>query len=181
MSIRLITGGIRSGKSHFAEELCVSLQEEVIYIATSPILDEEMTERITKHQARRPANWGLIEEEIELAKVIKKTPASAVLLIECISTWVSNHLFTQKLEEKINREIRQAFLEYITLEVKNLLASLHGRQAILVTNEVGLGGISMHPVGRLFQDALGEVNQYIAQEADEVWLVVSGIPWRVKG
>ncbi|SFI96515.1 bifunctional adenosylcobinamide kinase/adenosylcobinamide-phosphate guanylyltransferase [Thermoflavimicrobium dichotomicum] len=181
MSIRLVTGGVRSGKSRFAEQLCASLQDEVIYLATSRVLDAEMEERVAKHRAERPANWKLIEEPIQLAEAIHEASPSALLLVECISAWVANLLFAEKLDEEMTNEMRNHFLKKVAQKAEELLQSLEGREAVLVTSEAGLGGVAMHPVSRLFQDALGEVNQRLAQEAEEVWLVISGVPWRVKG
>jgi adenosylcobinamide kinase / adenosylcobinamide-phosphate guanylyltransferase len=181
VGIRLVTGGVKSGKSRFAENLCASVGKEVIYIATSYVTDKEMEERVAEHRQRRPTEWTVIEEPIQLAAVVEQTPFSAVLLIECLSTWLGNILYQQKIENFITKEEKNRFSTLVFNEIERLLQASEEREIILVTNEVGLGGIAMHPIGRLFQDVLGEINQRIAQKANEVWFVIAGIPWRLKG
>ncbi len=181
MTIYLVTGGVKSGKSRFAEGLSESLQSEVIYIATSRPKDEEMAQRVIQHREERPAHWGLIEEPLRLAEAIYNAPSTALLLIEDVATWVANLLFAEGLDEDYSPEGRIEFLDKMKQEVDYLLQVLQGRPAVLVTGEVGLGGVAIHPVTRLYQDALGEVNQRLAEVSREVWLVVSGVPTRIKG
>lgn len=181
MPIRLVTGGVKSGKSQFAESLCHSRSTDVIYIATGSPSDEEMKERIARHRQERPGEWGLVEEPFRLAEAIAKTPKEAVLIIDSLTTWVSNQMMRASSRETWTNEERTHFSKQMKEETERLIQAFQHRKGIIVTDEVGLGGVSMHPLGRLFQDTLGQVNQQVAQAADEVWFVVSGIPWRVKG
>lgn len=181
MAIRLVTGGVRSGKSQFAESICSSLEREVIYIATGMAVDAEMEERIVRHREQRPAEWGLLEEPLRLPEAVAKAPGHALLLIDSLTTWVSNRMWEANSTEVWTKEEKRRFLYRMKEETERLLQVLEGREAVLVTDEVGWGGVSMNAVGRLFQESLGRVNQQAAEAAQEVWLVVSGIPWRIKG
>ncbi|SEM69171.1 bifunctional adenosylcobinamide kinase/adenosylcobinamide-phosphate guanylyltransferase [Lihuaxuella thermophila] len=181
MGIRLVTGGVRSGKSRFAESICTSLGREVIYIATGTAVDTEMEERIIRHREQRPAAWGLVEEPFRLPEAVAKVPGHAVLLIDSLTAWVSNRMWKANATEVWTKEQKKRFLSLMKDDMGRLLQGLQEREAVLVTDEAGWGGVSMNAVGRLFQEALGQVNQQAAEAAQEVWLVVSGIPWRIKG
>lgn len=170
MGIKLITGGVRSGKSRFAESLCMDA-EFVTYVATGVALDEEMKKRIEEHRKRRPDHWCLMEEPHHLDQVFQQIPDHHVVMVDSLTTWVSNQLMLYGEEEWKDR---------LKQDTRTWLKVLKPYDAILVTDEVGLGGVAMHPVSRAFQDGLGWVNQEIAQAADEVWMVIAGIPWRVK-
>ncbi|MBA4492801.1 bifunctional adenosylcobinamide kinase/adenosylcobinamide-phosphate guanylyltransferase [Paenactinomyces guangxiensis] len=181
MGIRLITGGVKSGKSRFAESLFGDRSGCVIYIATGMASDDEMEEKIARHKYRRPDEWGLVEEPVYLPEAVEQTPDEADLLIDSLSTWVSNRMLKANATEIWTQAERNRFLEELTGETDRLIKTLRSRTAVIVTDETGLGGVSMHAVARLFQEALGKVNQQVAGAAQEVWLVVSGIPWRIKG
>ncbi len=170
MGIRLVTGGVRSGKSRFAESLCQDASK-VTYIATGTAGDEEMRARIELHRQRRPAHWDVVEEPYDLVQAIGQIPPEHHVLLDSVTTWVSYGLTTFG-ENEWSRRVEQ--------ETKAWLKVMEQRQAVIVTDEIGLGGIAMHPVSRAFQDALGWVNQEIAKQANEVWMVIAGIPWRVK-
>ncbi|MGA8942027.1 MAG: bifunctional adenosylcobinamide kinase/adenosylcobinamide-phosphate guanylyltransferase [Thermoactinomyces sp.] len=170
MGIRLVTGGVRSGKSRFAESLCMDAGK-VTYIATALAEDEEMRARIEVHRQRRPSHWDVVEEPYDLARVIGQIPSSHFILLDSVTTWVSYGLTTFGEDEWRRRVERETHL---------WLKSLAQREAVIVTDETGLGGVAMHPLSRAFQDALGWVNQEIARQANEVWLVVAGVPWRIK-
>ncbi|MDA8352570.1 MAG: bifunctional adenosylcobinamide kinase/adenosylcobinamide-phosphate guanylyltransferase [Firmicutes bacterium] len=173
--IRLVTGGVRSGKSRFAERLAHEMGEQVLYVATGVAGDGEMERRIARHRERRPGNWGLAEEPYALADALHQAADYDGVLIDCLSTWVANRVMEDSAPVKSSLE---AEMEQEVLEMMNRLQE---QEAILVTSEVGLGGVSMNPMGRLFQDVLGCVNQRAAEQADQVWMVISGIPWKVKG
>jgi adenosylcobinamide kinase / adenosylcobinamide-phosphate guanylyltransferase len=176
MRLVLVTGGVRSGKSAFAETLCRQRGEEVIYLATCEPADAEMKARIANHQLRRPADWEVLEEPHHLAGALAGIPAEKMILLDSITAWVSN-----RLERHGGESGQKNAIGRIIEEAGEWLALLKTRNAIVVTDEVGLGGVAMHPVTRQFQDALGTVNQMVAEQADDVWMVISGIPWKVKG
>lgn len=168
-TIHLITGGERSGKSTYAEAEALRLSPQPVYIATARIWDEEFAERVRRHQARRGAEWTNIEEE----KALSRHPLSGrTVLIDCVTLWATNFFFD--LEQDIDRALQ---------EMKAELERLFAQDAhfILVTNEIGLGGVPMDAVQRRFTDLQGWINQYIAARADRVTLMVCGIPVPVKG
>jgi len=171
--IILITGGARSGKSRFAEELAQKKSDSVVYLATAEALDDEMRKRIYHHQARRPKSWKTVEEPIEIFQAVKNLNGSAhVILLDCLTLWISN-LIHQNSEGVECRAIDM--LEASFLKIKN-----SGQTLILVSNEVGMGLISENALGRLFTDLTGRINQFVSREADEVYFMVSGIPLKVK-
>lgn len=181
MGFILVTGGVRSGKSEFAERLCDHLSDRVTYLATGVAIDSEMDERIDMHKKRRPTTWITKEEPLHLTWTIAEIPSDDLIFIDSLTTWVANWLSEELLDPLQEKEKRAKFLEKIEKETEELLQDLEHRYAVVVTDEVGLGGIAFDPLTRLFQDALGLVNQRMAAKADEVWFVVSGIPLRVKG
>lgn len=168
-TIHLITGGERSGKSTYAEAEALRLSPQPVYIATARIWDEEFAERVRRHQERRGTEWTNIEEE----KALSRHPLSGrTVLIDCVTLWATNFFFD--LEQDIDRALQ---------EMKAELERLFAQDAhfILVTNEIGLGGVPMDAVQRRFTDLQGWINQYIASRADRVTLMVCGIPVPVKG
>lgn len=168
-TIHLITGGERSGKSTYAEAEALRLSPQPVYIATARIWDEEFAERVRRHQARRGTEWTNIEEE----KALSRHPLSGrTVLIDCVTLWATNFFFD--LEQDIDRALQ---------EMKAELERLFTQDAhfILVTNEIGLGGVPVDAVQRRFTDLQGWINQYIAARADRVTLMVCGIPVPVKG
>ena len=167
--IILITGGQRSGKSEQAEALALSLSKTPVYMATAKVWDEEFKERVRKHQERRGPEWTNIEEEMLLSRHSLK---GRVVVIDCVTLWLTNLFFFY--EEDVQRTLEAAQKEF---------DAFTGPDAtyIFVTNEVGLGGVSDNAMQRKFADLQGWMNQYIAQRADEVILMVSGIKVKVKG
>ena len=168
-TIHLITGGERSGKSAYAEAEALGLSPQPVYIATARIWDEEFAERVRRHQARRGAEWTNIEEEKALSRHLL---SGRTVLIDCVTLWATNFFFD--FEQDIDRALQ---------EMKAELERLFAQDAhfILVTNEIGLGGVPMDAVQRRFTDLQGWINQYIAARADRVTLMVCGIPVPVKG
>jgi len=166
--IILITGGQRSGKSTKAEELALQLSQHPVYLATAHIWDDEFRERVKKHQERRGPEWTNIEEEIQLSK---HDLTGRVVVIDCVTLWLTN-LFYQ-LDSKVDDALASAKKEFDAF-------TEHDATYIFVTNEIGLGGVSTNVLQRKFTDLQGWMNQYIAQKADEVILMVSGIPVIVK-
>ena len=163
----LITGGTRSGKSRYAEELAHSLSDHPVYVATAHVWDEEFRERVKKHQERRGPEWTNIEEEMLLSR---HDLTGRVAVIDCITLWCTNYFFQMQ-------EVDTA-LEALKAEFDKFTA--HDATYIFVTNEIGMGGVSDNAVQRKFTDLQGWMNQYVASHADEVILMVSGIPVRVK-
>lgn len=168
----LVLGGIRSGKTALAEEIASGSGEPVVYLATATADDEEMTRRVARHRQNRPAEWGLAEEPVRLASVLVDQgsgPRPPLLLVDCMSLWVSNLLFAG--DDVFTRE-RAAFLQ--------ALDSYAGR-VVIVSNEVGLGTIGMDPLTRRFCDELGWLNQDLAACCDRVVMSVAGLPLTLKG
>ena len=181
----LVTGGARSGKSTYAENLAKATINGVMYIATSIPFDDEMKERVKKHRARRPTNWGTFEGYMDLKRVFleKEIPFQTILL-DCITIMVTNLMFefggfhVENLDEEEINKIEDRILGEITefLDVANL----NTETSILVTNEVGFGIVPDNKLSRIFRDLSGRVNQYIASRADEVYLIVCGLPMKIK-
>lgn len=166
--IILITGGARSGKSTYAERLALALSSHPVYMATARIWDEDFRERVRLHQERRGPEWTNIEEEKQLSR---HNIEGHVVLVDCLTLWCTNFFFD--LDSDMNRTleaVRQEFDAFIQQEAI----------FIFVTNEIGMGGTSDNELQRKFTDLLGWVNQYVASRADEVILMVSGIPLTIK-
>jgi adenosylcobinamide kinase / adenosylcobinamide-phosphate guanylyltransferase len=169
--LTLITGGARSGKSSFGQSLCRDAR--VVYIATAIATDEEMCARIKKHQESRPASWATVEEPIEVAKAIACHVEEAdVILIDCLTLWLSNLLFEWRDQDLTSVERRARAAKLINLSKRGNI--------IAVTNEVGSGIVPESLVARQFRDIQGLVNQQIARAADVVYLMISGIPMCIK-
>ena len=165
--IKLITGGVRSGKSRYAEELALSLSPHPVYVATAHVWDEEFRERVKKHQERRGPEWTNIEEEKQLSR---HDLTGRVAVIDCITLWCTNWFF----------EMQEVAPTLDALKAEFDAFSSHDATYIFVTNEIGMGGVSDNAVQRKFTDLQGWVNQYVASKADEVILMVSGIAVRIK-
>ena len=166
--IILITGGQRSGKSTKAEELALELSQNPVYLATAHIWDEEFRLRVQKHQERRGPEWTNIEEEKYLSK---HDLTGRVVVIDCVTLWLTNWISTDNAD-----------VDAILTAAKKELDKFTARDAtyLFVTNEIGLGGVSTNQLQRRFTDLQGWMNQFIAQKADEVILMVSGIPVKIK-
>lgn len=169
----LILGGVRSGKSNFAQRLAGMADGKVVFLATAQAGDDEMAERISRHKASRPASWHTIEEPLELARVLQTEAASAdVVLIDCLTLWLNNLLI----------EYEDSAEEEALKQMKRILDSYQRGNAsyILVSGEVGMGLVPPYPMGRAFRDILGRVNQELAQRADKVFMLLAGIPLEIK-
>ena len=180
----LVTGGDRSGKSVFAEELAKKTNGNVLYIATAKAIDEEMKKRITKHKQRRPEHWHTLENYTNLAEQIKYTQNQYdCILLDCITLLLTNLIFEYSNTDDINN-IDFEKLEYkLISELKEIaeVCSTAKSQVIIVTGEVGLGIVPMDKLSRYFRDIIGNVNQILAEKADEVYIVISGISMKIKG
>ena len=169
--LELILGGARSGKSRLAERLATQSGLAVTYIATSQALDGEMSARIQHHRQRRPSDWGLVEEPLELARALRDNAAPGrCLLVDCLTLWLTNLLM---LEDDTRLAMqRDAFLE--------ALAELPGR-IILVSNETGLGVVPLGELTRRYVDEAGWLHQAVAERAERVLFTVAGLPMLLKG
>lgn len=165
--IILITGGQRSGKSGEAERLALSLAENPVYLATAHVWDEEFRERVRRHQARRGPQWTNIEEEKYLSR---HDVSGRVVVIDCVTLWLTNFFFETSEVDHTLETVKAEFDRFTAQEAT----------FIFVTNEIGSGGVSENAIQRKFTDLEGWMNQYIAQQADEVILMVSGIPVKIK-
>ncbi|HVO70338.1 MAG TPA: bifunctional adenosylcobinamide kinase/adenosylcobinamide-phosphate guanylyltransferase [Aggregatilineaceae bacterium] len=178
----LILGGARSGKSTAAERMARQLGgESVLYVATAEAKDDEMSDRISAHQQQRPAGWWTLEAPVNVAAnvsaCLRDTVLPEVVLIDCITLLASNLLLTLP-EDCSQAQVNQTILA----EIDALLAvqKAHTGTWIVVSNEVGMGVVPPYPLGRLFRDGLGVANQRLAQAADEVILMVAGLPWHLR-
>ena len=167
--IILITGGQRSGKSSQAEQLALSLAANPVYVATAHIWDDEFRERVRKHQERRGPQWTNIEEETALSL---HDMTGRVVVIDCVTLWLTNFFFANESNTDLSLELAKAEFDKFTEPDATY---------IFVTNEIGSGGVSDNAIQRKFTDLEGWMNQYIAEKADEVILMVSGIAVKVKG
>jgi len=172
----LILGGARSGKTQHAQNLAAQLGGRVTYVATAEGNDDEMRERIRQHRAARPAQWQTLERPLRVGDVLVEWDADVVVL-DCITLLVSNVLMAAgdaapaaQVEAQVRREI------------DDLLEAWRGAQftLIVVSNEVGMGLVPPYPLGRIYRDVLGRANQQLAQAADEVSLMIAGLPLRLK-
>lgn len=166
--IVLVTGGQRSGKSGYAQKLALSLTSNPVYLATSRVWDEEFHQRVLRHQADRGSEWTNIEEEKYLSR---HNLTGQVVVIDCVTLWGTNFFFDN--ESNVERSLSELKEEFDRLTKQEAFL-------IFVTNEIGLGGVSPDPVQRKFTDLQGWLNQYIASRADEVVLMISGIPMKIK-
>jgi adenosylcobinamide kinase/adenosylcobinamide-phosphate guanylyltransferase len=168
--LAFVIGGIKSGKTKFALKKAEKLNNgKLYYIATARAVDEEMKERIEKHKRERGEKWITIEEPIEVDRVLKAIPKGSVIIIDCLTTWLTNLLIENyDVEEKTNKLID------ILLKTKTDL------DLFLVSNEVGLSIIPDNPLGRKFIDLSGNLHQKVAQIADEVYFILCGCEIKVK-
>ena len=166
--ILLVTGGQRSGKSDFAQNRALEMSKHPVYLATSRIWDEEFRQRVLRHLANRGSEWMNVEEEKFLSR---HDLAGRVIVIDCVTLWCTNFFFDNNSVVDISlQQIKEEFDAFVRQDA----------YFIFVTNELGLGGVSVDDTQRRFTDLQGWVNQYIASKADEVVLMVSGIPVPVK-
>ncbi|MDR3057918.1 MAG: bifunctional adenosylcobinamide kinase/adenosylcobinamide-phosphate guanylyltransferase [Prevotella sp.] len=166
--ITLITGGQRSGKSSYAQNLALSFSPNPVYLATSRVWDEEHRKRIERHKAEREKNWVNIEEEKELSK---HDFTGKVVLVDCVTLWATNFFFD--LQSDVETSLSALKSEFDKLIIQDA-------QFIFVTNEIGMGEMSQNDLQRKFADLQGWLNQYIAAKADNVYLMVSGIAVKIK-
>lgn len=164
-----ITGGARSGKSRYAQELALRLSYQPVYIATARKWDEEFKDRIKRHQHDRDERWTSIEEEKYISRLDLH---QKVAVIDCVTLWLTNFFVDNKND--IDKCLEDCKQEILALQQKK--ATL-----IIISNEIGMGVHAETEIGRKFTDLQGWINQFIARQADEVVFMVSGIPMIIKG
>ena len=178
----LVIGGARSGKSRFAHELATKLGEPVLFVATAVAGDEEMKHRIEEHQRERSPEWSILEVTTHIgSRIRQKIGGARVVIVDCITLLVSN-VFGRH-SRQANEQIDTHLLEKaVTAEISELIECISQVDAsfIIVTNEVGLGLVPADKVSRLYRDLLGRTNQMLSEHADEVYLMVAGIPVLIK-
>lgn len=168
-TITFITGGARSGKSRFAQQLAEQASKSPVYLATARIWDEDFADRVKRHQNDRDEKWVTIEEEKELSK---HDFTGRTVLLDCITLWLTNFFHDQKylVDESLDAA-KKEWQKFISQDM-NL---------IVVSNELGMGVHPEHETARKFADLQGWMNQFIAEQADKVYLMVSGIEVKIKG
>jgi adenosylcobinamide kinase/adenosylcobinamide-phosphate guanylyltransferase len=175
----LILGGARSGKSTFAERLAATSNKRVAFIATATASDEDMRGRIARHQASRPSTWITIEEPLDLVAAVQKASEQVdVVLIDCMTLWLSNWMAQHSENDNVQQQ------EYVLAHVEALLSTISAlppsKTVIIVSNEVGLGIVPMHPLSRAYRDLLGWVNQRIARNAERAYFMIAGLGVDIK-
>jgi adenosylcobinamide kinase/adenosylcobinamide-phosphate guanylyltransferase len=174
----LLLGGARGGKSahalRLAEEYERSAAREVWFIATAQAFDEDMSVRIQRHRSERPVHWHTIEEPYQIDEALRQASEAAVVIVDCLTLFVSNWLLRQEDEQQCEAILRQITSDFLKV------AQSRRQTIICVSNEVGLGVVPETRLGRVFRDLLGRVNQDFAQAADEVHLLVAGLSLQLK-
>ena len=186
MYISLITGGARSGKSAYAEKICMDTGKPVAYIACGKVMDEEMADRVKKHRDRRPPGWPTVERYRDFYELSdwQGFAEHEVYLLDCVTTMATNLMLDEDLDfDTCSMEEMNRLEEKIMEQFDALLSVMEAanKKLVLVSNEVGQGVVPAYRMGRFFRDLAGRINQRLAGEADEVIWMVSGIPVRIKG
>ncbi|MBD5357602.1 MAG: bifunctional adenosylcobinamide kinase/adenosylcobinamide-phosphate guanylyltransferase [Bacteroides sp.] len=169
VKVIMVTGGQRSGKSVFAEKFALELSDRPIYLATARVFDSEMQQRVDIHKERRKERWVNLESPLYIAE--NEFSDRDVVLLDCLTLLATNWFFEMK-------ESSSTALSKLKNQLEKVFSS--GATFIVVTNEVGLGGISANAMQRHFADLQGAINQYVAGLAEEVYMIISGIPVKIK-
>jgi len=180
----LITGGARSGKSTFAEDMAKGLGTDILYIATAIAFDEEMKERIRRHRLQRPSSWETLEAFSDFDKKLPPLlKGRNAVLLDCVTVMVSNIMLRAAMDwEEMKTDEINAVEKEVSGQIDKLLTVIKEADIpfILVTNELGMGVVPPTVLGRAIRDIGGRANQKLARAADEVYLCVSGIPVKIK-
>jgi adenosyl cobinamide kinase/adenosyl cobinamide phosphate guanylyltransferase len=170
MSLTLLLGGARSGKSELSMRLAAASGRPVVVVATAEGRDDEMAERIRQHRAARPASWTTLEVPVALREAVAELPSDAFVILDCLSLWVSNAIEAETTDDAIVEEARR------------LAGALERRDApaLVVSNEVGLGIVPVNALARRYRDVLGRVNAVFADAATDAYFVVAGRALRLE-
>ena len=187
MSSRIvtITGGARSGKSAHAAKIVAEVGAPVVYLATASASDTEMAGRIEQHRAERPSNWLTLEEPIHLSSALSQAnlPEPSAILVDCITVWLGGYVCPlYDMPEAEALASLKSVEEAVFAEAQRLFEFARGRSGclVVVTNEVGDGIVPADPLTRFYRDTLGRLNQKFAASSDEVYVLVAGLPLRLK-
>jgi adenosylcobinamide kinase/adenosylcobinamide-phosphate guanylyltransferase len=164
MAVTLLTGGARSGKSNLAQKLASAAAGHVTFVATATPIDADMSARIERHRAARPAHWTTVESPLQLDLALEEISSEAVVIVDCLTVWVSNMMLEGFSDDEIEERSAKAAAA----------ASARAGDTIAVTNEVGSGVHPSTELGMRFRDLLGRVNATWAEASDRVYLVVAG-------
>ena len=178
-----ITGGARSGKSTYAENLAKESLKPVVYIATAIAFDDGMKDRIAKHQDQRPDNWETIEQYKDFGTLADHPSfkKADIVLFDCLTVMTTNNMLDFQVDyDTCTMDTVSEVEESIKCEVERLLDVCKDKTLILVSNEVGLGLVPSFKLGSYFRDIAGRMNQLVASRADKVYFTVSGIPMKLK-
>lgn len=176
--LTLLLGGARGGKSAHALRLAQESERffggEVCFIATAQGLDEDMAARIARHRTERPDHWRTIEEPCQIDEALRQTHRAEIVVVDCLTLFVSNWLMRYEAEHECEQSLRSVTRNFLEL------ARTREQTIICVSNEVGLGLVPEARLGRTFRDLLGRVNQEFAEAADDVYLLIAGLPLKLK-
>jgi adenosylcobinamide kinase/adenosylcobinamide-phosphate guanylyltransferase len=183
VSVTLVFGGARSGKSAYAERIARESGKEIVYIATSRAGDGEMATRIAHHRERRPPGWRTVEEELALAQVLRDWCApQRLVLVDCLTLWLSNLMFCDGRDyPEVGAVDLPACFHQERAALLDLLDGELPGDLVLVSNEVGMGIVPWGAISRSFADEAGRLNQAVAARADRAVLVAAGLPLVLKG
>ena len=175
MSIHLILGGARSGKSSFAETLATASKLPVTYIATAQVYDDEFSQRVTQHKNCRPKHWQVVEAPFNLAQTLTAhAKEDECIIVDCLTLWLAQCICPECAPPE-GVDWGKEHADFLTT-----LPKLAGT-IILVSNEVGMGIVPLGAINRQFQDEQGRLNQAVAKLADKVSLIAAGLPLQLKG
>ena len=176
--LTLILGGARSGKSSYAASLAEEMNKSVTFLATAQALDEEMSTRIQKHRAERPAHWETLELPFDIASRVRQVKTDVVIL-DCITLLVSNLVMQYAKDDLVDEG---PFMKALQNEIEGLIQAIRAEKQdwFIISNEVGLGLVPPYQMGRVYRDGLGWANQQLARAAEKVIFMVAGIPTVIK-
>ena len=182
--IVFVTGGAKSGKSAFAESLCIERNDKTGYIATSIPFDDEMKEKVRLHKERRPSNWKTYEIYEDVFKIIENVSKECdTVMLDCITLMVNNLMFKYDMNpQDLSNEELEMMDEYIFNQFEKLIEEIRKTEIyfVFVTNEIGMGVVPANKLSRIYANTVGKINQYVASNSDEAYLVISGIPVKIK-
>lgn len=177
--ITLLLGGARSGKSSYGIQLAKNFGDQVIYLASGVSCDKEMEERIERHRKNRPESWQTVEETIDIDTVLANADIEVeLILFDDLSFWVFNLLNLYQSQGKEKDQLEEEVISRVRKALD--IAKNRGAKLIIISNEVGLGVVPKTSLGRIYRDILGRANQLAASHADQVFLMVAGLPIKIK-